>query len=111
VERIFSREFSWLGGKRNLHMVRSMLSGGKISSASICIHRPQDQLQVMPRSSEHRIIENRKNRIRPDPGLVCTSPRRQRLRLDLSLSLVSRTGVQSVRRLNSCPAARYATNL
>jgi hypothetical protein len=24
VERIFSREFSWLCGKRNLHMVRSI---------------------------------------------------------------------------------------
>jgi len=53
-----------------------------------------DELEVIPRSSEHRIIENRKNR-RPDPGLVCTSPRRQRLHLDLSLSSVSRTGVQS----------------
>jgi len=41
------------------------LSGDKISLASICIHRPQDQVQVIPRSSEHRIIENRKN-----PGLT-----------------------------------------
>jgi hypothetical protein len=83
------------------------LSGGKISSASICIHRPQDQVQVIPRSSEHRVIENRKN-LRPDPGLVyITATSKAPSGFEFVISVEN----GRVRRLNSCPAARYATNL